>query len=259
MKESGELAQEDPWGAMDAAPEVAAGGSKSRLPPVHPAFGDDDGEEDGRSPSPDQLPVLTKGKGKGRASKPEETYASRYGAAASDSEGESAARSGRGDSDNDDDDDDEVYPPGKGKNSKPPKYDFHGSDDDGDDDEDDEAQHPARGRKLTRRSTEGSISSRASSQYSVEEEKDGDVPHWGSKPPPGSPPPRNPARARRNSMDAPDSDDDMDEEPIEVSPHERAKYGIPPNLPMTETKLKVWKESRSKEGNMMSGGRAESG
>ena len=265
MKASGELDHEDPWGAMDARPEVAAGGSGSSnraggadiLPP-HPAL-----REPSRSPSPDQIPTLTRGKGKGRAGKPEETYASRYGAAEeSEHEEEHAAHSGGEDSD-----DDEVRPPPMG--SKPPGYDLGDSDDEGEDEEEEEEEaRPARGRKSTRRvegsSSRGSSSkpdrrrrgSSGESRYSQEEE-DGDVPHWGSKPPAGSPPPWKAGPARRDSMDEPDFDDEEDEEVVEVSAGERAKYGIPPNLPMTETKLKIWKKSRASEEHRMSGGRAD--
>ena len=260
MKASGELDHEDPWGAMDARPEVAAGSSSNRagagiLPP-HPAL-----REPSRSPSPDQIPTLTKGKGKGRAGKPEETYASRYGAAeeSEHEEEEPPARSGGEESD-----DDEVRPPSKG--GKPPGYDFGDSDDDEEEEEEEEAR-PARGRKSTRRvegsSSRGSSSkpdrrrrgSSGESRYSQEE--DGDVPHWGSKPPAGSPPPWNAGPARRDSMNEPDFDDEEDEEVIEVSAGDRAKYGIPPNLPMTETKLRVWKQSRASEEHRMSGGRAD--
>ena len=228
MKASGELDQEDPWGAMGARLDAAAGSSNragSGVLPPPPAFDD---EEDGhsRSPSPDMLPVLTKGKGKGRASVPEENYASRYGAApaeepAARSDGEeSASSSGR------------PQP----KSSQPPKYEFRDSDDEeeevSEEEEEEEHARPARGRKMRR--TDSSISRGSSSS---KEEEDGHVPRWGGAPP------------RRDSDDAPDYDDEEedDEEVIEVSPAERAKYGIPPKLPMTETKLKVWKQSKANE------------
>ena len=121
MKRSGALDQDDPWGAMNAVPEAAAGssseilsneaiamniseneakkrrgeGAASAVPESQPAqpaavtldeVEEDDYDDHGaprhelghsRTPSP---PMLNK-KGKGRLDVPEETYATRYGAA----------------------------------------------------------------------------------------------------------------------------------------------------------------------------------
>lgn len=231
----GLLDGDDPHGALKAKLLPAAGGSSNAgAGTKDPAFNvPDDEEDDGgrhfvpsRSPSPHQIPTITRGKGKGRASKPEETYASRHGAAEpavpeyesdAEREDESPVHSG-------DEGHTEGVKPGK---SKAPKYgssdeeDDDEESDDGEDDDEVEEPHP-RGRKITKHaigsgsrgssSKSGTMGTRrhrarsSSSNYSQGEE-DG-PPDWSSQPPPGSPPPpmasgalRPPPRnsARRNA------------------------------------------------------------
>ncbi|KAG7006335.1 mitochondrial intermediate peptidase [Physcia stellaris] len=230
LRARGELDGDDPHGALNPKKlEPAAGGSANAAAgPKHPAFDipdDDDGEHfvRTRSPSPDQIPTLTRGKGKGRASKPEETYASRHGAAEpavpeydSDAghEDDSAVHSG--------DEEQDKAPKGKG-----PKYalsdDEENYDDEEEEEEEEEEEPIPRGRKVRKHgvgsSSRGSSSKSGtqrhrlrstSSDYSHDEE-DG-IPDWSSQPPPGGPPPpmasgalrpppRNPARRNARVSD----------------------------------------------------------
>ena len=227
MRLDGKLDGEDPWGALNAPPEAAASGSGSSKPRAqagsyggdlgqNPALGADyDTEEDpivpvSRPSSPDQLPTLTKGKGKSRAVKPEETYESRYGRAEPaepDSEHEAPALSG-------DEKDDEFRPP----QGKAPEYIPESESEFEDSGDDDDGPPPPPGRKPERHvqgnsreeSPRGHIS-RSSSFYSQDED---DAPEW-SAPPPGGPPPRDPDGTKTRSP--------VEEEETHSNPEERRK------------------------------------
>lgn len=231
----GELDCDDPYGALkpENLKPAAGGSANAAAGPKHPAFNipDDEEDDDGghfvptRSPSPDQILTITRGKGKGRASKPEETYASRHGAAEpavpdydSDAghEDDSPVHSG-------DEDHDEGV---KSRKSKAPKYAVSDDDENYDEEEEEEEEEEEpipRGRKVKKHvvgsSSRGSSSKSgtqrhrvrgSSSDYSQDEE-DG-IPDWSSQPPPGGPPPpmasgalrpppRNPARRNARSSE----------------------------------------------------------
>lgn len=266
MKAAGKLDCDDPWGAMEAPAQVAAGGS-SRAgagQDAHPAFRvpDIDGHGEGfnrsRSPSPDQFPTLTRGKGKGRADRPEETYASRHGAPEPVGSDTDSEHEHEHDSDDDsrvhsgDEDDYDVKP----AKSKHPLYELSDSDED-----------DTRGRKPRKQafgsSSRGSSSKSApahrarsrSSSYSQDRDHDrAHVPDWSATPPPGGPPPRNPARLDAGAAMASGA---LPPQPssgpiINISPEERTKYKIPPNVAaiMTQARFDAWKEMVAKQGRL---------
>ena len=258
MKARGELNGDDPWGAMNAPAQVAAGGSGSSKPqsnqaialgipqsapqrraqanrydtdsPPHPAsLGDeDDGEETvSRPSSPDQPPTLTRSKGKGRAGKPEETYTSRYGAAAPADAGS---------------DDDAPASSSEEDEGRPPKTyapKNHDNSDESDDDDDDNTR-PPRGRTPARRGrSPGNTHLRprsTSSNYSRGEDSGEDHDEDGipdcSAPPPGGPP----AAAKGKGFF--------------ISAEDRTRYCIPAELEMTQERFEAMKRRRAAEGRL---------
>lgn len=190
MRENGELDGDDPWGAMGKPTAVAAGGSGSNAQVQAHDFGGDLGKHPGlqaydeeesykivsRPVSPDQLPTITKGKGKGRVGKPEETYESRYGpaeVAEHESDHEAPEYSGN-------EEDDEVGP-------RKHKATEHESDEDESESESEisDNEKDRRGRRLVQYDArEGSRARSSSSHYS---QGDDNVPNWQGPPPRGPP------------------------------------------------------------------------
>ena len=222
MRDRGELEGKDPWGNMNKPAAVAASGSGSNAhAPVpnyagdlsqHPALQAYDVEEPhvvSRPASPDQLPTITKGKGKGRVGKPEETYESRYGPAEvadPDSDHEAPVHSG-----NEEDDDVDL------RKSKVTRLVFEEEDETESEPEAtdiEEDKNARRGRRPQRQvqddSREGSRAPRvrkpqddakegqrarsSSSRYSQGEDN---VPNW-QGPPAGEPPAGNPALGKKS-------------------------------------------------------------